>query len=306
MAEKIERTITPSLLREGDTVALAAPARSTSREELKGFFNWASSKNLKVVESPYLYHSFNQFSAEDHLRAEGLNQLLSSNEVKAIFCARGGYGSVRLLPYLSIQGIIEHPKWLIGYSDITMLHLFWSHLGLKTIHAPVAINFHQAPHHFHESIQILEQALFEGALTYSAEVLTILNNRKFEGDLIGGNLSLIYASLGTPEQPETINKVLILEDIDEYLYHIDRMLVALDRAGIFQSLSGLIIGDFTDLKDHEKPFGESVQDMVTRICSSYGYPIIFGFPFGHGKKNYSLYMNSKLIFDGKTIKQNSH
>lgn len=301
MAEKIAGNVTPPLLKPGDAIALLAPARAVERFEMEAFLQWAKNHHLIVKEMPTLYGRHHQFSAEDQKRAFDLETAYLDQEVKAIFCARGGYGSVRLIELIDWQKLPLDSKWLVGYSDITILHLMLGKYRVPSLHGPVALNFGKS--NFEESIQSLEKALFQNEISYESDQWEIWNHAPFSGELTGGNLSLIYASLGTPEQLNPEGKVLFLEDLDEYWYHIDRMMVALDRAGIFKDLRGLMMGDFIEMKDNEKKFGEDIKAIVHRICNKYGFPVIWNFEGGHGEKNLSLRMHSSLIFDGRTIKQ---
>lgn len=290
------------LLAPGDKVALISPARKISREEMQGFLGILNAWKLVPQTSEYLFGEDGQFSGTDEQRAEDFNKAWNDPEIKAIFCARGGYGSMRILDYLDID--VTRPKLLIGYSDITTLQLYLAKRNIVSVHGPMAINARFNNYLFDtENFDLLYDCLFEGKLNYYLDGVKILNQKPFEGKLIGGNLSLLYASLGTPEQPDTKGKVLFIEEIDEYLYHIDRMVVSMKRAGMFDEINALILGDFTDIKDNASPFGLSIEEIFTKHLPDKNIPVITNFPAGHGLKNFCIAINVHCTFDGKYFYQ---
>ncbi len=291
-------------LKPGDHVALIAPARAVSKAEMKAFTAWCNAKKLILHEGQHLYGRYNQFSGTAEERASDLREAWQNPETKAIFCARGGYGCVQMLELLEDVDWKSQSKWLIGFSDITTLHLHLNKLGIPTLHGPMAIHWGIQHEFTEDNIARVEHALFR--LNVEIENTNSIEDYKihFKGRLLGGNLSLIYASLGTPEQPDTENAVLFLEDLDEYLYHIDRMMMALKRAGLLKSLSGLIVGGMTDMKDNTVPYGQTAKKIIQNATAGYRYPVIFNFPSGHTPKNACFFMGADCTFEnGKLIQQ---
>jgi muramoyltetrapeptide carboxypeptidase len=254
--------IQPRKLKAGDAVALIAPARAVSRDEMHAFAEWCSQKNLMLKEGVHLYGRFHQFSGTAAERSQDLRNAWLDPEVKAVFCARGGYGSVHIANALSDEEYLSNPKWLVGFSDITTLHLKLNKLGLATLHAPMPIHWGKSNEFTAENIGNTEAALFHLKVEINLFNNLIYNNKSFKGNIIGGNLSLVYAALGTPEQPDTRGAVLFLEDLDEYLYHIDRMMMAMKRAGLLKELSALIVGGMTDMRDNSIAFGFTAQEII--------------------------------------------
>ena len=294
-------SLTP--LKSGDHVALIAPARAVNREEMAAFALWCKQKNLMLHEGKNLYGRHQQFSGTAMERAEDLRDAWVNPEIKAIFCARGGYGCVQLLDLLADVDWISNPKWLVGFSDITTLHLHFNKFGLPTLHGPMAIHWGIQHEYTKENIQRVEDALFK--LKVEIEYAHSINEHqfKFSGPILGGNLSLVYAALGTPEQPNTHNAVLFLEDLDEYLYHIDRMMMALKRSGILKNLSGMIVGGMTDMKDNAVPYGQTAEEIIRHHVVDMGIPVIFDFPAGHTPKNACFFMGAECTFENGKLTQ---
>ncbi|MCC7297702.1 MAG: LD-carboxypeptidase [Bacteroidia bacterium] len=291
-------------LKSGDTVSIIAPARAVSAEEMAPMVQWLQSKGLHVAFGQHLYGRNNQFSGTDAERAADFIAAWTDPRIAAVVCARGGYGCMRFLDFVDEEIIKQgFGKILLGYSDITTLHLSLAKWGIETVHGPMAINLFNPNTDVEDNFLQLEKLLFTGGVNYDLEHCEIIHKNVFEGELIGGNISLIYASLGTAEAPTTQNKILFLEDLDEYLYHLDRMLVSMDRSGIFKQLSGLVIGDLLDMKDNAIPFGQNAKEIIINHTAKYGFPIIFDFPAGHGFKNYSMKMNAFTTFDGRYFNQ---
>lgn len=288
-----------SILKAGDTIALIAPARAVSAEEMRPFKHWAEQHGLAVKEGKNLYGQHFQFSGTDEQRAADFIEAWNSDEIKAVFCARGGYGSMRWM-HLVPEKVWEtqNPKVFAGYSDITTLHFELNRRGYETLHCMMPFNFQNLDDYTLQNIRSLEDVLFKGQISYDISANRMLRKRPFEGELVGGNLSLLYAALATPEQPDTNGKILFVEDVDEYLYHIDRMLVSLKRAGLLNGLKALLVGSMHDMKDNTTPFGLEAEQIIEQHCAEYDFPVIFDFPAGHGPKNYCLKLNAYSTFDG--------
>jgi muramoyltetrapeptide carboxypeptidase len=273
-------------LKTGDTIAIAATARKISAEEIEPAIKIFESWGLKVKCSSSLFETNNQFAGDDMQRAKGFQELLDNPEVKAIICARGGYGTVRIIDMLDWRAFGINPKWIVGYSDITVLHNhLHTKLGIPSIHGTMPINM--LPDKAHkESIESLQRILF-GEKPESISTLPHPSNKKgtAKATLIGGNLSVIYSLLGSASDIDTRGKILFLEDLDEYLYHIDRMMMNLKRNGKLHQLAGLVVGGMSDMKDNTVPFGSTAEEIIASHLADADYPFCFAFPAGHEKRN---------------------
>jgi muramoyltetrapeptide carboxypeptidase len=280
----------PSFLKKNDKIGIIAPARKISKEEIQSAIDIFNSWGLEVVLSKNLFNVDNQFSGTDDERAEALQIMLNDDSIKAIISARGGYGTIRIIDKINFTNFKKHPKWIIGYSDITVLHSHINNFGIETLHATMPINFAKNA----EATETLRKALFGEQLNYQFESHPLNRKGEAEAELIGGNLSLIYALTGSVSDIDTKGKILFIEDLDEYLYHIDRMMLNLKRSGKLDHLAGLIIGGMTDMKDNTIPFGKTAEEIITDAVKEYDYPVCFNFPAGHVEKNLALYFGRKV------------
>ncbi|MFN7313454.1 MAG: LD-carboxypeptidase [Bacteroidota bacterium] len=281
--------ILPPLLKPGDKIAIAAPARKISRDELAFAINEFESWGLEVVLHELLFEQHHQLAGTDSIRTEVFQSYINNSEVKAIIAARGGYGSVKIIDQLDFSPLRLSPKWIIGYSDITVFH---SHLhtntNLCTLHAAMPINM--LPEKLDGQSVLALKSLLMGDEPFHYELNQHPMNVEGEAtaELVGGNLSVLYSLLGSVSDINTKGKILFIEDLDEYLYHVDRMMMALDRAGKLNQLEGLIVGGMSDMKDNQVPFGMSAEEIILERVKNYGYPVCFGFPAGHEKVNLPL------------------
>jgi muramoyltetrapeptide carboxypeptidase len=226
-----------------------------------------------------------------------LQEMLDDKEINAILCARGGYGLSRIVDGLNFKKFKKNPKWVIGFSDVTVLHAhIYSRFGIATLHAPMAAAFNEENME-NVFIQSLRKALEGVPADYESPAHQLNREGKAEGVLVGGNLALLAPLIGTPSDVKTKHKILFLEDIGEYLYNVDRMLIQLKRAGKLDKLEGLIIGGFTDMKDTERPFGKDVEEIIYEQIREYKFPVCFGFPVSHGKENYALKIGGKYALN---------
>jgi muramoyltetrapeptide carboxypeptidase len=290
--------IAPPFLKPGDSIGIVAPARKISADELNPAIRQLESWGLKVKLGKHIYAASHQFAGTDEERVADMQQMLDDKEVKAIIAARGGYGSVRIIDKLDFTKFCQNPKWMAGFSDITVFHShIQMHFGIETLHSTMPFNFGKDV----ESTELLKNALYGELKEYRTEGHPLNRKGKNTGILCGGNLSLLYALAGTPSDIDTAGKILFLEDLDEYLYHIDRMMMQLKRSGKLAHLTGLIIGGFSEMKDNIIPFGEIAEQIIIEAVGEYKYPVCFGFPVGHGLKNFPLYMgrNVELAVDDK-------
>ena len=282
---------TPPYLQPGDRVAIVAPARKISRPETHAAVSLFRSWQLDVVLPDHLFDSDRQFAGSDATRAETLQQQLDDPDIRAIFCARGGYGIVRIIDRLDFSRFCQHPKWIVGYSDITVLHSHrHRHCGIETLHATMPINIPddtvQSPC---PATDTLRQTLFGGCLEYSCPPHPLNRNGAAKGQLVGGNLSMLYSLCGSPSDIVTDGKILFIEDLDEYLYHIDRMMQNLRRCGKLARLRGLVVGALSKMHDNTIPFGRTAEEIVADAVRDYDYPVCFGAPVGHiGTDNHAL------------------
>jgi len=283
--------ITPPSLRKGDTIGLVAPARKISEQGLAKAMEIIESRGYKVVQGRYLFASENQFAGDDKQRASDFQQMIENPEIKAIFAVRGGYGSVRIVDMIDFSPLLKNPKWLVGYSDFTVFHNHLINLGLQSLHATMPLNFAgNTP----EALNSLFDTL-EGEKPHYQVASHPLNRKgKAGGMLIGGNLSVLYSLMGSGSFPNPAGKILFLEDLDEYLYHIDRMMMALKRAGVLENLAGLIIGGMTKMNDNTISFGKTAEEIIREIVKEYSFPVAFGITSGHFADNRALIMGAEV------------
>lgn len=285
---KIESFIAPPNLEAGATIGIVATARKVSFEELKPALFIINKLGYKVKFAQHLFEENNQFSGTDLQRSSDLMDLFEDKEVSAILCARGGYGTVRLLPYLNLEIIKRNPKWLIGYSDVTVLHSFIHHsIHWQTIHGSMPINF-SSYQETDQTISSLFQILEGKPTSYIIEASSENRFGNAEGILVGGNLSILYSLRGTFADIDTNGKILFIEDLDEYLYHIDRMMMNLKLGGKLENLKALIVGGMSDMNDNLIPFGKTAKEIIVEAIEPYSYPVIFDFPAGHIHNNLAL------------------
>lgn len=279
----------PPKLKPGDKIAIAASARKITLDELKPAIAIFESWGLEVVLHPELFAAQNQFAGSDEIRAKVLNSYLQNPGIKAVIFARGGYGTVRIIDQIDFSFLDKSPKWLIGYSDITVLH---NHVHANTnwctLHATMPINM-QKHNINNQSVVALKSMLMDNIQIHYPIVPHPLNKSgNAYAQLVGGNLSVLYSLLGSASDIDTNNKILFLEDLDEYLYHVDRMMQALKRAGKLDHLAGLIIGGMSDMKDNAVPFGLNAEEIIADTVKNFNYPVLFNFPAGHQSINLPL------------------
>lgn len=295
------KMVSPPFLKKGDKVGIVAPARKIGKKELEPSFEIIRSYGFDVVYTDKLFSEDDQFAGDDQIRTEDLQHMLDDESVRAIMFARGGYGSVRIIDKLDFGKFTANPKWLIGYSDITVFH---SHvirnLGIQTLHASMPINFAK---NTNPALESLFNVLCGKLPNYEFDRHPLNKDGNAEGILTGGNLSVLYSLLGSVSFPETAGKILFLEDLDEYLYHIDRMMMGLKRAGKLTNLAGLLIGGMTEMNDNTVPFGKTAEEIIRDIVDEYNFPVYFGFPAGHIADNRALVMGGKVRI--KTDNENS-
>jgi muramoyltetrapeptide carboxypeptidase len=287
----------PNHLKKGDTVAIVSTARKITKIELQSSLELLKQWGLNVILGKSIGVEDHQFAGDDALRAADLQEMMDHPEVKAIWCARGGYGTVRIIDMINFSEFINHPKWIVGYSDITVLHSHLHKIGIASLHAQMPLELGKKSM---ETKETLHKALFEEHYSIEYAAKNSLNRRgEAHGTLIGGNLSILYSLCGSPSGIITKGKILFLEDLDEYLYHIDRMMQNLKRNGMLNDLAGLVVGGMTDMRDNTVPFGKTAEEIVFEAVKEYDYPVCFEFPAGHIPDN-------RAIRFGKEVRLNVH
>lgn len=275
----------PEKLQKGDKIGLISTARKVSRSEIAYAVNIFKSWDLNIVYGDNLFNSKNQFSGTDEQRANDLQYFINDKNIKAIFCARGGYGTARIVDSVDFKMLQSNPKWIIGYSDVTVLHSHLNNLGIATLHSSMPINF---KNNTLSSIKSIYDCLFETPNSIKIKSHKLNKKGKCSGQIVGGNLSILYSLLGSASDLDTNGKILLLEDLDEYLYHIDRMLLNLKRNKKYNNLKALIVGGMTDLHDNDVPFGKSYEQIILEYFDELSIPICFNFPSGHLNDNRAI------------------
>lgn len=291
---------TPEILKKSDTIAIVSTARKISLEELRPSLEYIQKWGLNIVLGETIDAEDRQFAGNDELRTNDFQSMLDDPNIKAIWCAKGGYGTVRIIDALDFTHFKKSPKWIIGYSDITVLHSHIHTLGVETLHAQTLLGIENKSQQTADSI---EKVLFGKEYSISVEKTVAQITDSFDvfgmgkGELVGGNLSILYSLCGSRSGLKTDGKILFIEDLDEYLYHIDRMMMTLKRNGMFDNLAGLIVGGMTDMNDNAIPFGKSANEIIYEAVKEYNYPVCFDFPVGHIDDNRALIMGRKVILN---------
>ncbi|AFD08702.1 S66 peptidase family protein [Solitalea canadensis] len=291
----------PPYLQAGDTIGILCTARYVDIEQLQPAIKLFESWGLKVKLGSTIGVEWNIFGGDDTLRAQNLTDFFNDPDVKAIVCARGGYGTVRMIDSVDFSGLLANPKWLVGFSDVTILH---SHINsmyeIPTLHAsmPVIID-NKTP----EAIDSLKKALFGDELAYTFNNSSPYNRYgEIEGEIVGGNLSLIHTIQNTVSELYMYDKILFIEEVGEWMYNLDRMMWNLKRSGKLQNIRGLIVGSFTELQDNEIPFGLSYEEIIWEKVKDYDFPVCFNFPAGHIADNRAIKLGHKATLRiGDTI-----
>jgi len=286
--------ITPPYLAKDDKIGIIAPARCINFDEVHPSIRVFQKWGLEVVLGTNIFRKCNQFAGKDELRLADLQQMLDDDSIKAVICARGGYGTVRIIDRVDFTEFRKKPKWIVGYSDVTVLHShIHRHLGIETLHAvmPINITADDAPD---DAQNTLKNALLGKLRSYSYPASSLVRPGETEGVLTGGNLSILYSLMGSASEIDTDGKILFLEDVDEYLYHIDRMMMNLKRAGKLANLKGLIVGGMERMNDNKVPYGKTANEIIMEAVEEYNYPVCFDFPSGHGENNLALILGRKV------------
>jgi muramoyltetrapeptide carboxypeptidase len=296
MKENLTR---PPYLKKGDTIMILSPAgRLRDRQGVEAGTELANHWGLVVFYGNHLLSQKGSFAGTDQERLDDLQQALDDPSIKAIWAARGGYGTVRIVDDLDFSRFRQNPKWIVGFSDITILHNKLNQLGYQSLHAQMPVTLELENPEQRKSIRSLHRALFGKKLEYKISANDSNNDADRKGvgrgQLVGGNLSIVYSMLGSDTNLKMKGKILFLEEVGERLYHIDRMIISLKRAGFFEQCNGLIIGDFKLRENKGNPFGKTLQEIVLEATEGTDFPILFGFPAGHVDDNRALIMGSQV------------
>ena len=285
----------PPYLTAGDKVHVVAPAKLFDVDALNAGIKILKSWNLDVVAGNHLYAQYHQFAGTDAERASDLQFALNDPSVKAIFCARGGYGTGRLVDELDFTLFKKHPKWVVGFSDITVLLSQINKIGIQSIHAPMPTQFGKIE--YAKSVQALKDILFGKKLIYAIKASKYNKWGTATAPVIGGNLTMLHCQLDTKSEVDWKDKIFFLEEIGEPLYHLDRMMVHLKRSKRLKGLKGLIIGHFTEMKDGDTTFGKSVEEIILDAVNEYNFPVLFQFPAGHAAPNLPIILGREITLD---------
>ncbi len=280
--------ITPAYLNSGDKIAIVAPAGKIANDKISPAIQTLESWGLKVITGEHLHGAYHQFSATDEERTADFQKMFDDESVRAILCARGGYGSNRIIDILDFEKFTKSPKWIIGFSDITVFHShIHSNFQIETIHGTMMAGLNDSEEN-NPGIDSLRTALFGRKLNYQFKAHPLNRKGNTEGILIGGNLAILCSLIGTPSDIQTDGKILFIEDVGEYLYRLDRMMWQLKRAGKLNNLVGLVVGGLTEMKDSETPFGKIAHEIIKECVEEYDYPVCFDFPAGHQDDNRAM------------------
>ena len=280
----------PTSLQQGDTVAIVATARKHMDDSLKEAIVFLEEFGLKVIIGSSIGLENNQLAGSDAERAQDFQHHLDHPEVKAIWCVRGGYGTVRMIDLIDFSSFVKNPKWIIGFSDVTVLHQHINRLGIATLHGIMAVNVPKATA---EAKTTFVKALFGEHLHYETNTHPLNQIGETTAEIVGGNLSIIYSLLGSESLVHFKDKILFLEDLDEYLYHIDRMMFGLQRAGVLQHLKGIVVGNMNKMHDNPIPWGKNAEEIIHERTAHLGFPIMFDFPAGHIHNNCAVPLGKK-------------
>jgi len=293
--KQVTNLIQPPYLKAGDTVAIVAPSGilKNRKDEVEHAKQLLKRWQLNVIVGEHVFSQDNHFAGTDQERCEDLQNALDNPNIKAIWCARGGYGTVRILDKLDYTKFLKQPKWIIGYSDITALHNQIHNLGVQSLHAMMCVSLPKDESEIEQTIATFKKAIFGETLSYTLEGSNYNQVGEVTAPIVGGNLTILHTMLGSKTSIDTSGKILFIEEIGEYKYHIDRMLQSLKRAGYFDNCKGVIVGDMTKLRKNTTLWGTSIEQLILDALSDYDFPIAFNMPAGHEDDNRALILGRK-------------
>jgi muramoyltetrapeptide carboxypeptidase len=285
--------IKPQFLKKGDKIAIVSIAGKIAEVKILNAIKFYESWGLDIVLGKSVVAEFNQFAGTDEQRIADFQKMLNDNSIKAIFSSRGGYGSARILDKIDWKNFIQNPKWIVGYSDITAVHAVVNKFGIASIHGNMPTNFPEFPVE-DNATKLIKSCLFGEKLNFEFNSNKLNKTGNAKGILIGGNLSILYSLRGTKFDVDYSNKILFIEDLNEYLYHLDRMMMNFKLGGIFSQISGLIVGAFSDMKDSQTPFGKNANEIIFDFVKDLNIPVCFDFSAGHIKENNPLILGNEI------------
>jgi len=286
--------IFPEKLKIGDKIGVISTARKITLDELAPAIKTIESWELKVELGSNLFEADNQFSGTIEQRSTDLQTMIDDDSIKAILCARGGYGTVQIIDNIDFSKLKNKPKWIVGYSDVTVLHSHLNKLGIASLHATMPINFKT---NAKESLASLKNGLFGNENNILCGPHPFNKFGKVEAEIVGGNLSILYSLLGSNSDVDTDGKILFIEDLDEYMYHVDRMMINLKRNGKLKNLKALIIGGMSDMNDNTIPFGKTAEEIILEYIKEFDFPVCFNFPAGHLDDNRTLVFGKECTLE---------
>lgn len=277
-------------------IAIAAPARWITPADMECAIQWLKANDLEPVYDERLFAQDYIFAGSDDFRAAIIQEYMDRDDIDVIWLARGGYGSIRIIDKLDFTHFVKHPKVFVGFSDTTVFHGKMQRLGIPSIHGPLAGYFVRRTT---ESKQSLYDALMGKPLHYKWAAHPLNKLGSVKGEIVGGNLSVLYGMIGSNSFPETDGKILFIEEVDEYIYHVERMMYALKRAGHLAYLKALVVGGLTEIHDNPDPFGKTVEQAIFDVVKDYDYPVCFGFPAGHQPDNRAIVFGKEVVLKVK-------
>lgn len=288
--------LSPKHLQKGELIRIISPAGKVKKEKILPSVDLITQQEFEVLLGKHVFDEHFQFAGTDMQRLQDLQEAMDDPKCKAIICARGGYGSIRIADNLDLRGFQKNPKWLVGFSDVTILHSILQNKGFCSIHGAMPafyMNEEKPTESFHELIKMMQGE--KSRIVFPAMEL----NRPgiIDAPIVGGNLSILYSLIGTPFDLDTNGKILFIEDLSEYLYHLDRIMHSLKLSGKLRNLKGLLVGQFSSMKDNDSPFGQSVEEIILEAVNEYDYPVCFNFPAGHTQRNLPLKLGANYHLD---------